>query len=443
MTRQVLYNARLLDPETGLDAVGGVVVEDGVFADVGEHVTIESVKGADGHDCAGKALAPGLIDMRVTTGEPGSEHRETLASASRAAVGGGITSVVVMPDTEPVIDTPALIEYIRRTGEAQNVLNRVYPSGALTVGLEGDRMSELALMSKAGAILFSNGDKPLRSTNLVRRSLQYAKGVGARVMLRPDDAELSTGSMNASAFAARLGLRGLPVQAEWIGLQRDLTLAEMTQCPIIIDQVTTGRSFDFIADARKRALDITVTAAAHSLYFNELDIGDGTRDPDKAYLTYCKVNPPFRSESDRLSLIEALRSGALDIIVSAHNPQPPEDKRLPFDEASFGAAGLETLLSALTTLADEPEYELDLLSVLKAVTLNPAEVLGLPQGRLKKDAPADIMIFDPRTPWKCEREKLRSRSGNSPFDGRLLTGRVLKTMIAGKWVFDRARDETS
>ena len=155
------------------------------------------------------------------------------------------------------------------------------------------------------------------------------------------------------------------------------------------------------------------------------------------------MNPPFRSESDRLSLIEALRSGALDIIVSAHNPQPPEDKRLPFDEASFGAAGLETLLSALTTLADEPEYELDLLSVLKAVTLNPAEVLGLPQGRLKKDAPADIMIFDPRTPWKCEREKLRSRSGNSPFDGRLLTGRVLKTMIAGKWVFDRARDETS
>ena len=434
MSRQILYNARLMDPESGMDCMGGIIVEDGCISDIGEHITSKTDP-AQGIDCDGKILSPGLIDLRVKTGEPGSEHRETLASASRSALAGGITSIVVMPDTDPAIDTPALVDYLRRAGDRDDIKTRIYPAGALSVGLSGERMSELALMKDAGAVLFTNVDSPLKSSNFVRRALQYAKGVGAKVMLRPDDAELATGSMNAGAFSARLGLKGLSPQAEWIGLQRDLLLAEMTKSDIVIDQVTTQRSLDIIATARGREQSIFVTAAAHSLYFNELDIGDGTRDPDKAYLTYCKVNPPFRCEEDRLALIEGLRTGQIDAIVSSHDPQPPEAKRLPFDEASFGAAGLETLLSTLTTLASEPHYELDLMTALRAVTLNPAQLLGLPQGRLKIGAPADLAVIDPNRPWKCDGDHLHSRSGNSPFDGRLLTGRVTRTMVKGEWVY--------
>lgn len=431
--KTTLTNARLLDPETGRDERGGLIIEDGLITDIGPHLS----NMADGEDLGGDCLAPGLIDLRVQTGEPGNEHRETLETASQSAVAGGISSMVVLPDTSPVIDTPALVDFLRRAGQSSRIENRIYPAGALSIGLQGERMTELGLMKQAGAILFSNGDNCISNTNLLRRVMQYAKGVDATVMIRPDEPSIATGSMNAGAFAARLGLRGLPVQAEWIGLTRDLILAEMTGASVIIDQISTGRSLDIIADARKRGVQMSVTAAAHSLFFNELDIGDGTHDSRKAYLTYCKVNPPFRKEEDRRALIAGLKSGEIDCIVSAHTPQPPEDKRLPFDEAGFGAAGLETLLPCLLTLASDPEYELDLLTVLKAVTQRPAEILGLPQGRLRMGAPADLVRFAPTKPWKCLRENLRSRSRNSPFDGRLLTGEVRQTIVAGKRVFDR------
>ncbi|MAJ09821.1 amidohydrolase family protein [Ponticaulis sp.] len=433
--KQALINARILDPASGLDTVGGIIIEDGYISELGPQVTAATAGTDLVTDCDGKAVAPGLIDMRVKTGEPGSEHRETLETASRSAVSGGITSMVVMPDTDPAIDTPALVDYLKRAGQSHKVLNRIYPAGALTVGLAGEGMTELTLMKDAGAVLFCNADKALTSANLIRRALQYGRGVGAKIMLRPDEPSLSTGSMNASAFAARLGLRGLPANAEWIGLERDLLLAEMTKSDIIVDQVTTGRSLDIANRHREAGNNVIVTAAAHSLFFNELDIGDGSHDPRKAYLTYCKVNPPFRAEEDRLALIEGLKNGSLNVIVSSHDPQPAEDKRLPFDEASFGAAGLETLLSALTTLVAEPHYELDLLTALAAVTCNPADALDLPQGRIAEGAEADLVVFDPETPWKCLRENLSSRSGNSPFDGRLLTGKTVRTMVKGKWVF--------
>lgn len=438
--KTILTNARLMDPASGRDESGGILIEDGMIADIGPHIDGTSEGSAKQHDCDGKIIAPGLIDLRVKTGEPGSEHRETLASASLAAVAGGITSMVVMPDTSPVVDSPALIDFLRRAGQSKNVLNKVYPAGALTVGLKSERMSELALMTKAGAVIFSNGDKAVPSANLLRRTLQYAKGLNALVMLRPDEAGIASGSMNGGAFAARLGLRGLPVQAEWIGLQRDLTLAEMTDATIVIDQISTGRSLEIIADARSRGVSVYSTVAAHSLFFNELDIGDGSQHPDKAYLTYCKVNPPFRKEDDRLALISGLKSGEISAVVSAHDPQPPEDKRLPFDEASFGAVGLETVLSALTTLCSDPFYDLPLMAALKAVTSGPADILGLRQGRLSIGTPADLVCFDPDKPWKCKRDMLRSRSGNSPFDGRLMTGQTLRTMVDGKWVFDRSGD---
>ena len=422
-----IFNARLLDPETGLDAMGSVLLKDGVISKI-EPGGDKAHKGAkDAIDAAGHCLAPGLIDLRVKTGEPGNEQMETLATASRSAVAGGVTSMLVMPDTRPVIDDVALVRFIsERARETADV--RVYPAGALTVGLEGKGMAEIGLMSDAGAAAFSNGDDPVANASTLKRAMAYAASRDAIVMSRPDERALSgSGVMNAGAIAARIGLSGMPMEAEWIGAQRDVMLAEATGCHLLMDQISTYRSAEIAAEAKARGAKVSVTVAAHSLFFNELDIGD--------YLTYCKVNPPFRAEDERQGLINAVKMGLVDAIVSAHDPQPPEEKRLPFGEASFGAAGLETALSAMLSLVHDGP--LDLLDALKPLTCGPADILGLPQGRLAKGAPADIILFDPDKPWVCEREALLSRSTNSPFDGRRLQGRVLKTFVSGRQVFDR------
>jgi dihydroorotase len=422
-----IINARLLDPATGLDAPGAVFIEKGRLEIVreGRGATIDTAK--ETIDAGGLCLAPGLVDLRVKTGEPGDEQKETLRTASRAALAGGITSFVVMPDTRPVIDDVALVRFIADRGKASGVA-KIYPAGGLTIGLEGEAMSEIGLMAEAGAIAFTNGDQPVANASVMRRAMAYAASRGATVMSRPDErALLGTGVMNAGALAARMGLAGIPAEAEWIGAMRDATLAEQTNCRLILDQISTIRTLEIAEAARDRGADIATTVSAHALFFNERDVGD--------YLTYCKVNPPFRNEDTRRALIAAVRSGRIDAVVSAHDPQPPEEKRLPFAEAAFGAAGLETLLPCLLTLVEEGE--LSLLEALAPVTCNPAKLLGLPQGRLAPDAPADFILFDAAKPWLCEREHLISRSTNSPFDGRRLQGRVMKTFVNGQLVFER------
>ncbi|MBA4338967.1 dihydroorotase [Hyphomonas sp.] len=426
MSLQIL-NARLLDPATGSDAIGGVFIDKGVIKEfrTGTGVSFKDAK--ETIDAGGLCLAPGLIDLRAKTGEPGEEHKETLATASRAALSGGITSLVVMPDTRPVIDDVALVQFIAERGR-ETAFARVYPAGGLTVGLAGEAMSEIGLMAEAGAVLFTNGDWPVASAQVMKRVMTYAASRGAIVMSRPDDHTLAgSGVMNAGEFAARHGLSGIPIEAEWLGAARDVVLAEQTGCTLILDQVTSQRTLDIVDVARGRGAKVFTTVAAHSLFFNELDVGD--------YLTYCKVNPPFRSEKARKTLIRALQEGAIDAVVSAHDPQPPEEKRLPFGEASFGAAGLETVLPCLLTLV--AEGELSLLEALAPVTIGPASILGLPQGRIAKGAPADLILFDAGKPWLCDRDHLLSRSKNSPFDGRRLQGRVLRTFVGGKTVFER------
>lgn len=422
-----IINARLLDPATGTDAPGGVFIEKGVIKEfrTGTGVSFKDAK--ETIDAGGLCLAPGLIDLRAKTGEPGEEHKETLATASRAALSGGITSLVVMPDTRPVIDDVALVQFIAERGR-ETAFARVYPAGGLTVGLAGEAMSEIGLMTEAGAVLFTNGDWPVASAQVMKRAMTYAASRGAIVMSRPDDRTLSgSGVMNGGEFAARNGLSGIPVEAEWLGAMRDVTLAEQTGCALILDQVTSQRTLDIVDIARGRGAKVFTTVAAHSLFFNELDVGD--------YLTYCKVNPPFRTEQARKTLIASLKEGSIDAVVSAHDPQPPEEKRLPFGEASFGAAGLETVLPCLLTLVAEDE--LTLLEALAPVTIGPASILNLPQGRIAKGAPADLILFDPAKPWLCDRDHLLSRSKNSPFDGRRLQGRVMRTFVAGKTVFER------
>ncbi|RIJ15656.1 dihydroorotase [Henriciella mobilis] len=418
-----IKNARLLCPANGWDETGSLLIEDGQIAAIGK----VSGTADETIDAGGLCLAPGLIDLRVKTGEPGAEQKETLATASRAAVAGGVTSMVVMPDTNPVIDDVALVQFITNRGKETSQV-RIYPAGALTKGLNGEAMAEIGLMADSGAVLFTNGDRPIADTSVLRRTMAYAASCGALVSSRADDHALAKGGvMNSGALAARMGLSGLPREAEWLGLSRDLLLAEATKCALLIDQVSTARSIDIVKEARARGLKAWVSVAAHHLFFNDLDVGD--------YLTYCKVNPPFRSEDDRQALIEALAAGEIDAVVSAHDPQPPEEKRLPFAEASFGAAGLETVLSALLALVQDER--LSMLDALMPVTASPASIIGLPQGQLVEGAPADLVLFDPEKPWLCVREQLRSRSLNSPFDGRRMVGRVMRTIIAGETVFER------
>ena len=294
MSLQII-NARLLDPATGTDAPGGVFIDKGVIKEfrTGTGVSFKDAK--ETIDADGLCLAPGLIDLRAKTGEPGEEHKETLATASRAALSGGITSLVVMPDTRPVIDDVALVQFIAERGR-ETAFARVYPAGGLTVGLAGEAMSEIGLMTEAGAVLFTNGDWPVASAQVMKRAMTYAASRGAIVMSRPDDRTLSgSGVMNGGEFAARNGLSGIPIEAEWLGAMRDVTLAEQTGCALILDQVTSQRTLDIVDIARGRGAKVFTTVAAHSLFFNELDVGD--------YLTYCKVNPPFRTEQARKTLI--------------------------------------------------------------------------------------------------------------------------------------------
>ena len=422
-----IYNARLLDPATGLDAPGSLLVVDGRIASLSPGQTTPHPDAEASLDAGGLCLAPGLIDLRVKTGEPGDEQKETLATASTAALAGGVTSFVVMPDTEPTIDDVALVRFISDRAKA-SAKAKIYPAGALTAELEGTAMAEIGLMAEAGAVFFTNGDTPVSSAAILKRAMAYSASHGVLVMLRPEEPTLTgSGVMNAGPLASRMGLAGMSMDAEWIGASRDLALAESTGCRVILDQVSTRRTLDMVSEAKARGADVWTSIAAHTLFFNEQDVGD--------YLTYCKVNPPFRDEDTRQDLIAALAAGEIDVVVSAHDPQPPEEKRLPYGEASFGAVGLETTLAALLSLVHDGP--LDLLGALAPVTSRPADLLGLQQGRLNPGAPADLILFDPNKPWLCEREYLRSRSTNSPFDGRRLQGQVVRTWVDGELVFDR------
>lgn len=422
-TSLLIRNARCLDPATGLDQITDVLIEDGLIAGIGATVgsTPERTLDADG-----LCLAPGLIDLRVKTGEPGEEFRETLETAGDAAVAGGVTSMAIMPDTVPVIDDVALVEFIARRGKA-TAKPRIYPIGALTRGLEGQSMAELGLMQVAGVHLFSNGERSVANASIMKRLMKYASGLNACIYSRAEDSDLvGSGIMNAGTLADRMGLAGMSPDAEWIIAARDLVLAEQTGVKYLLDQASTRRTIDLVSEARAKGVDAHCTVAAYNLFFNELDIGD--------YLTYCKTSPPFRTEADRLGLVEAVKARQVQAVVSAHNPQPPERKRVPYPDAAFGAAGLETTLSAMMSLV--MDGHMSLLEALYPLTAGPADLLNVPQGRLSEGAPADLVVFDPNKPWLCDRENLISKSTNSPFDGRRLYGKVRRTYVAGQLVFE-------
>ena len=421
----VLINARLIDPATNRDEPGGVLIVDGVIADIGGHLRRNAPESAEVIDCKGHVLAPGLIDMQVLTGEPGAEHRETLKTASHAAAAGGVTTIVVMPDTNPVIDQVALVDFIQRRARDNAVVN-VHTMAALTKGLEGQEITEIGLLKRAGAIAFSNGKQSVANTKVMRNALLYAKDFGALIVHHTEDPFLTEGTaMNAGPIAARLGLPGAPKAAEIIVLERDIRLVEITGGRYHAATISCRESLDVVRAAKAQGLPVTCGVSINHLTLNENDIGP--------YRTFFKVRPPLRAEDDRAALVRALAAGDIDVIVSSHDPQDADVKRRPFVEAADGAIGLETLLAAALRLHHGEGIPLPML--LRAMTIAPARLLGLPSGRLERGAPADLVLFDLGQPWVVDRELLRARSKNTPFDESKMQGRILRTMVAGETVY--------
>jgi len=424
MTALAFVNARLLDPVSDYDGPGAVLVEDGRIVDVARGGS-NAPDGIEVIDASGLCLSPGLIDIRVRTGEPGAEPKETLKSAALAAAAGGVTTFVVQPDTDPAVDDPAMVDFIQRRGAALNLVN-IRAAGAATKGLGGERMAEIGLMAEAGALYFTDGDRVIANSRTLMRVMSYATAFNALIACRPADPWLAEGAVAASGeLATRLGLSGAPAVAERIGLERDLALVEQTGVRFLVDQISTEGALETLARARARGLEVAASVSINLLCFNELDIGH--------YRTFFRLDPPLRAESDRQALVEAVRDGLIDVITSAHTPAPAEDKRRPFAEAAPGAVGLETLLPAALTL--HHEHGLDLLDVLRPLTSGPAALLGLDAGSLTPGAPADLMLFDPAAPVVIDADALRSKSKNTPFDGRRLQGRVQASYVGGRRVF--------
>ena len=414
-------NARLIDPVSGYDGPGAVRIVDGLIADV-VHGPSPAI---DGVDCMGKVLAPGLVDMRVFVGEPGGQHRESFGSAGAAAAAGGVTTIIAQPETTPVLDNAALVTFtMARAAEASAV--NVRTMAALTRGLEGREMTEQQFLLDAGAVALTDGDHAVPDAKILRAAMTYARGTGALIVHHVQEPRLSHGTCATSGeFASRRGLPSVPAIAERMMLERDLALVESTGARYHADQITTEGALPALLRARDAGLSVTAATSIHHLTLNEFDIAD--------YRTFFKLTPPLRAETDRLAMGEAVASGLIDVIVSGHLPQDEEAKRLPFEEAAPGAVGLETFLPACLRLVHDGP--LDLLDLFRAASLRPAEILGLPGGRLQRGAPADLVLFDPDRPFVLDRDALISRSKNTPFDQARMQGRVLGTWVGGQRVF--------
>jgi dihydroorotase len=416
-------NARLLDPATGLDAPGALLVRGGLILDHGQ--ALGRPEGVSVIECAGACLAPGLIDMRASLGEPGAEHRETIASAALAAAAGGITTIAALPDGTPATDDASLVRLLAARGAETGSLD-ILPYGAITRGCRGTDLSELGLLAEAGAVAFSDGARAIGEARMMRLALSYSRAFGKMIVQHPEEPSLAAGgAATEGELATRLGLPGIPAAAEEILVARDIRLAALTGGHLHFAHVSTEGAIALIRRAKHDGIALTCDTAPPYFDLNETAIGD--------YRTYAKLSPPLRAESDRLAVLAGLQDGTIDAIASDHAPRDADDKRLPFAQAAAGGSGLATLFAL--TLAQVHGGHLALLAALDLMTSRPARLLGAPGGRLAPGAPADLILFDPDRAWRIEAGKLPGKAQNTPFDGRAVEGRVLATFKAGWKVF--------
>lgn len=426
MTGFTLTNVRLIDPEAGTDLIGSLSVDHGVITAISTDgpkpdAVPPNTQVIDGK---GHCLAPGIIDIGVKVCEPGERHKESFGSAGQAAAAGGVTTMVTRADTTPVIDNPETLEFVARRAREACPVN-VLPMAALTKNRAGTEMTEIGFLMDAGAVAFSDGDHVLANTKIFSRALTYARARNALVVGHIQDPGLSAGAAATSGkFASLRGLPAVSPMAERMGLDRDIALLEMTGARYHVDQITTARALPALERAKRNGLNITAGVSIHHLTLNEFDVAD--------YRTFFKVKPPLRSEDDRRAVVEAVATGLIDVICSMHTPQDEESKRLPYEAAASGAVGLQTLLPAAMRLIHSGD--LDLPSLWRALSLNPAHLLGLPGGRLAIGAPADLVLFDPDAPFVMNRADLASKSKNTPFDEARMQGRVTATWVAGHQV---------
>ena len=422
-----IRGARLIDPASGLDTRGDLLIQDGRIADLGPGVLAAGVpEGAVCVEAGGLILAPGLVDMRVFVGEPGGEHRETLASASHAAAAGGVTTIVCMPNTDPPIDGGALVDYLgRRAAETACVNVRVM--AAITRGLKGRELTEMGLLADAGAVAFTDGDRAVADPRTMRMALTYARMFDKLVVQHAIDPDLARdGAMNEGEVSTRLGLTGIPTQAETIIVERDLRLLELAGGRYHVGELSCADAVAVVRAAKARGLAVTAGVATHHFALNENAVAE--------YRTFAKTMPPLRTEDDRRAVVAGIADGTIDVIVSSHAPHDQEAKRQPFAQAAWGVVGLETMLTIALELVHRGHA--DLHRVLGAMTCRPASLLGLDCGQLVRGAPGDLVLIDLEAPWRVDAEKLASKSKNTPYDGRPVQGRAVLTVVRGRIVHD-------
>ena len=420
---RAISNTRLFDPASNLDEIGNILFnEEGIIA-CGKDIPLpQDVTTIDG---TGLVTTPGLVDMQVFIGEPGGEYRETLATASQAAAAGGVTTMIMMPDTQPVIDDAALVDYISRRARGTALVN-VHPMAGITKGLDGVMMNEFGLLHEAGAVAFTDGSRSVMNARIMQKAMSYAANFNALIMHHAIDTNLvGEGVMNESELAIRLGLSGIPVIAETIMIERDIRLVEATGARYHIAQISSRKSIDIVRQAKDKGLPVTCGVSSNHLMLNQNDVEN--------YRTFAKLMPPLRTEEDRQALIEAIADGTIDVIVSGHNPQGEDAKRRPFGEAEFGSIGVETLLAAGLTL--HHEVKVPLTRLIEAMSTTPAQLLGLSAGTLSIGHPADLILIDIDAPWIVDADNLHSRSRNAAIEGRKVQGKVTETIVSGKTIF--------
>ena len=429
MKEKYLINARILDPKNQIDELGGLIIDSkGQIKAVGKKVVKGNLPSSvEKIDLKKQILMPGIVDMRVFIGEPGYEYKESFRTLSDAALSGGVTSVVSMPNTNPVIDNVSMVDFLKRRGRDKSRIN-IFPAATLTRNTDGKQMTEFGLLKRKGIVAFTDGVKTVQSPQLMSRIMNFASQSQSLIMQHAEDNILSNGGLiNEGEISTRLGLKGIPSLAEKIIVERDLSFLEEYFCRYHIAQISSKKTVSIIKKAKSEGKIFTAGVSINNLLLNENDIGD--------FKTFLKLSPPLRTEKDRQALVKAVNEGTIDVIVSDHKPEDEESKRLTFSQAATGATGVETLLPLALELFHNKSIKIKKL--IASITVNPAKILGIDKGSLEKGKDADLCIFDLNQPWVVDKNKLRSKSKNTPIENRKLQGQVLKTFVNGEMAFER------